>query len=574
MWQLSSLAKVLQLESEQAPNPVIQRVKLIMSAGLTLVHTFSRLQVEDNNAYASDSSNASEPSSPSTPVLVPQNPSFLNSHLKSVFGAEQFILFALVVALAVKFIFFDNRDDSDCLIPDEIDSDTMMKQVSRNNSNCDNTSLIREKPLPENPTITISRDFETERAISDNKSQQQKATHAYTNGTCDRQRSFFIGDNDSEASDDSDVKIDGSCQTEDSDITDIIKPFKNALNLQPRPLDVLLSLLNSDDGPKELTDPEVLLLIEKKCLQPYRLESALIDPVRGVHIRRLLLDIQTGSENRDTSRLEGLPYHDYDYTKVMGACCENVIGYVPIPVGVAGPLLLDGIEYYVPMATTEGCLVASTNRGCRALGLGGGVRSMIVGDAMTRAPVVEFPTAMRAAEVMNWLKEPKNFAIIKESFDSTSRFARLLEIKTRIAANLLYIRLAAETGDAMGMNMLSKGAEIAMNKLKDIFPDMEVMGISGNVCSDKKPSAINWIEGRGKSVVCEAIIPASVVEKVLKTDVQSLEALNVSKNLIGSGLAGSIGGFNAHAANIVTAVFLATGQVCFHSSVHLILDHV
>jgi hydroxymethylglutaryl-CoA reductase (NADPH) len=553
---------------------VIQRVKLIMSAGLTLVHTFSRFQVEDNTAYASDSSNASEPSSsPSTPVLLPQNPSFLNTHLISITGAEQFILFALVLALAVKFIFFDNRDERpDPLIPSDSRDDTMLKQISRNNSTCDTNSHLRDKSVAENPTITISRDFETERAIRDESQpqQQQQQAPVYTNGTYDRQKSFFIGDNDSETSDDSEVKVDGSSQTDDSDITDLIKPFKSAVNLQPRQLELLLSLLNSDDGPKELSDPEVLLLIEKKCLQPYRLESALNDPVRGVHIRRLLLDIQTGSEKRDTSRLDGLPYLSYDYTKVMGACCENVIGYVPIPVGVAGPLMLDGIEYYVPMATTEGCLVASTNRGCRALGLGGGVRSMIVGDAMTRAPVVQFPSAMRAAEVMNWLKESKNFAIIKESFDSTSRYARLQDIKTRIAANLLYIRLSAETGDAMGMNMLSKGAEIAMHKLKDIFPDMEVLGISGNVCSDKKPSAINWIEGRGKSVVCEAIIPANVVEQVLKTDVLSLEALNVNKNLIGSGLAGSIGGFNAHAANIVTAVFLATGQVCVISSASLL----
>ena len=238
-----------------------------------------------------------------------------------------------------------------------------------------------------------------------------------------------------------------------------------------------------------------------------------------------------------------------------------MVGYIPIPVGVAGPLLLDGKEIHVPMATTEGCLVASTNRGCRALSLSGGVRSMVYGDGMTRAPVVSLPSAIRAAEVLNWLDQPANFLMIKEAFDSSSRFARLIKIHTRLAGHDLHIRLVAKTGDAMGMNMLSKGAELAMSKLKDVFPDLEVKGISGNVCTDKKPSAINWIEGRGKSVVCEAIIPAQTVTDVLKTDVASLVELNISKNLIGSALAGSIGGFNAHAANIVTAIYIATGQV-------------
>ena len=83
---------------------------------------------------------------------------------------------------------------------------------------------------------------------------------------------------------------------------------------------------------------------------------------------------------------------------------------------------------------------------------------------------------------------------------------------------------------------------------------------TGNFCSDKKPAAVNWIEGRGKSVVCEAIIKEEVVKKVLKTNVQALVELNTVKNLAGSAIAGALGGFNAHASNIVTAVFIATGQ--------------
>ncbi|XP_039004899.1 3-hydroxy-3-methylglutaryl-coenzyme A reductase 2-like [Hibiscus syriacus] len=111
----------------------------------------------------------------------------------------------------------------------------------------------------------------------------------------------------------------------------------------------------------------------------------------------------------------------------------------------------------------------------------------------------------------------------------------------------------------MGMNMVSKGVQNDMDFLQTDFPDMDVIGISGNFCSDKKP-AVNWIEGRGKSVVCEAIIKGDVVRKVLKTSVESLVELNMLKNLTGSAMAGALGGFNAHASNIVTAIYIATGQ--------------
>jgi hydroxymethylglutaryl-CoA reductase (NADPH) len=122
------------------------------------------------------------------------------------------------------------------------------------------------------------------------------------------------------------------------------------------------------------------------------------------------------------------------------------------------------------------------------------------------------------------------------------------------------MRFTCSTGDAMGMNMISKGVQNVLDFLQDDFPDMDVISISGNFCSDKKPAAVNWIEGRGKSVVCEAVIKEEVVKKVLKTDVQSLVELNMIKNLAGSAIAGALGGFNAHASNIVTAIFIATGQ--------------
>ena len=122
------------------------------------------------------------------------------------------------------------------------------------------------------------------------------------------------------------------------------------------------------------------------------------------------------------------------------------------------------------------------------------------------------------------------------------------------------MRFATRTGNAMGMNMISKATEKALGVLAHESPEMFILALSGNYCTDKKPAAIKWIEGGGKSVVAEAVILGKVVESVLETIAESLCNVNTKKNLIGSAMAGSVGGFNAHAANILTAVFLATGQ--------------
>ncbi|XP_025074676.1 3-hydroxy-3-methylglutaryl-coenzyme A reductase [Pogonomyrmex barbatus] len=308
-------------------------------------------------------------------------------------------------------------------------------------------------------------------------------------------------------------------------------------------------------GASALTNEEVIQLVKHKDIAAYQLEKAVGDMERGVDIRRLVV----GNAGKFTEEMIDLPYRHYDYSKVFGACCENVIGYVPVPVGIVGPLLIDGQLYHVPMATTEGCLVASTNRGSRAL-MKCGVTTRVTADGMTRAPVVQFPDIVRACEAMSWIEQSQNFQELKNSFDQTSRFARLIRIQPRIAGRDLHMRFVATTGDAMGMNMLSKGTERALLTMQTYFPDMEIISLSGNLCTDKKPAAVNWIEGRGKSVVCEAIVPAEDVTFVLKTTVNKLIKLNNKKNFTGSALAGSIGGFNAHAANIVTAIFIATGQ--------------
>ena len=255
-----------------------------------------------------------------------------------------------------------------------------------------------------------------------------------------------------------------------------------------------------------------------------------------------------------------VPMCNYDYSQVLGACCENVVGYMPIPLGIAGPLMIDGEMYPIPMATAEGTLVASTSRGCKALNAGGGVTTVLTQDAMTRGPAIDFPSVVVAAQAKAWMDSEEGYEIVRTAFESTSRFAKLQSLKSALAGRTLFVRFATSTGDAMGMNMISKGTEEALAVMRKHFPDMAVLALSGNYCTDKKPAAINWIEGRGKSVVAEAVIPGKIVKTVLKTSVEALCNLNTKKNLIGSAMAGSIGGFNAHAANILTAVFLATGQ--------------
>lgn len=301
----------------------------------------------------------------------------------------------------------------------------------------------------------------------------------------------------------------------------------------------------------------------EKTLENTSVMSRLTSLTRAVKIRRALIS-RTPATSGTSGQLERskVPYLDYNYENVHGACCENVIGYMPLPLGAAGPYIIDGQHYYIPMATTEGVLVASTNRGCKAINAAGGALTVLTGDGMTRGPCVGFGTLARAGAAKVWLDSDEGQRMMKSKFDSTSRFARLQSMKTALAGTYLYIRFKTTTGDAMGMNMISKGVECALNAMMQEagFEDMAIISVSGNYCTDKKPAAINWVDGRGKSVVAEAIIPGSVVQKVLKSDVNALVELNTSKNLIGSAMAGSIGGFNAHAANIVTAVFLATGQ--------------
>ena len=261
-----------------------------------------------------------------------------------------------------------------------------------------------------------------------------------------------------------------------------------------------------------------------------------------------------------------IPYKNYDHSKVFGVCCENVIGYVPIPLGIAGPLRIDGrpSPYHIPLATTEGALVASVNRGCKAImasNPGVGVRTSVQPSGMSRAPVVELESAESAGKLCNWLRSKEGFETISGHFGATSGHLRLTGVSPFAAGRTVYIRLSAQTGDAMGMNMISIATEHAMKELQHKFGNLKILSLSSNFCSDKKPAAINFMLGRGHSVCAEAAISGKALKKILGTNGKALERLTLRKCWLGSALAGAApGGLNAHAANIVTAIFLATGQ--------------
>ncbi|KAF4544436.1 3-Hydroxy-3-methyl-glutaryl-CoA reductase [Lasiodiplodia theobromae] len=309
-------------------------------------------------------------------------------------------------------------------------------------------------------------------------------------------------------------------------------------------------------------DSDVLDLATQGKIPIHGLEKAVGDHKRAVEIRRVVI---SQAVVRDAASLAHLPYTDYDFAAVHGRCAENVIGYMPIPVGVAGPLVLNGTTYYVPMATTEGALIASTCRGIKAINGGGGAHAVVTDDGMTRAPCVRFPTVAHAAEAKKYIDSDEGQELLRSAFASTTNHGTLTSVTARLVGSELYLRFKARTGEAMGMNMVGKGVAKALKALQSSsrpeFRAMDLGALSGNMCADKKAAAINWIEGRGKSVCAEVVIPAAVVRKILKCEVRDLVRLNISKNLVGSAMAGvSVGGFNAQAANIVAAVYIATGQ--------------
>lgn len=239
---------------------------------------------------------------------------------------------------------------------------------------------------------------------------------------------------------------------------------------------------------------------------------------------------------------------------------ENMIGVTQIPLGFAGPVLINGDlaqgKFLVPLATTEGALVASVSRGMSVISASGGSRVKVFDDAMTRAPVFRVEGIDHCVKVIEWISH--NTELIDRTVSETTSHGHLVEMETFPNGRNLHLRLSFRTGDAMGMNMATIASE-AVCKLIEENTGAVAISVSGNMCTDKKPATINTIRGRGKYVIAEVRVPKDVVESKLHTTVPAVIELNERKNLIGSAMAGSLG-FNAHAANMVAALYIATGQ--------------
>ncbi|XP_010118501.1 PREDICTED: 3-hydroxy-3-methylglutaryl-Coenzyme A reductase isoform X2 [Chlamydotis macqueenii] len=475
IWQLSHFARVLE-EEENKPNPVTQRVKMIMSLGLVLVHAHSRWIAEPSaqNSTAENSVGLDE----NAPKRIEPNVSLWQFYLSRMVSMdiEQVITLGLALLLAVKYIFFEQAETESTLsLKNPITSPVMaQKKVPENCCRKQSGPLKNNQKSNRGEEASVPKDGNAEVIKPVLAESSTKAT--FVVGSCNPVETSFLNGKEEEIE----------------------------LPKEPRSVEECVRILgNAEKGAKFLTDAEVISLVNAKHIPAYKLETLMETQERGVSIRRQILS----KKLPEPSSLQYLPYRNYNYSL-----------------------------------------------------LGGGASSRILADGMTRGPVVRLPTACQAAEVKVWLESPEGFKIMKEAFDSTSRFARLQKLLISLAGRNLYVRFQSGTGDAMGMNMISKGTEKALARLNEEFPDLQVIAISGNYCTDKKPAAINWIEGRGKSVVCEAVIPAKVVREVLKTTTEDIVEVNINKNLVGSAMAGSIGGYNAHAANIVTAIYIACGQ--------------
>ncbi|KZX16476.1 hydroxymethylglutaryl-CoA reductase (NADPH) [Methanobrevibacter curvatus] len=299
---------------------------------------------------------------------------------------------------------------------------------------------------------------------------------------------------------------------------------------------------------------ELVTKLINKELKLYQIDE-LVSAKDATDIRRKFIEELT------ESNLETIGDFSIDMEIASKKNIENSIGTIQIPIGVAGPLKINGNyakgEFFVPLATSEGALVASINRGASVITSSGGVNAEIISDKMTRAPVLKVESAKKAIEVKQWLED--NFSKLKEIAESTTSHGKLIKIDpVLIVGNLIYPRFVYSTGDSMGMNMVTIATDKVLDKLSQKL-NVHIVALSGNVCVDKKPAHLNFVEGRGKSVVADILIKKEIIEKKLKTTAKAIEEVNTYKNLIGSAVAGSMG-FNAQYANMIGAIFLATGQ--------------
>lgn len=226
------------------------------------------------------------------------------------------------------------------------------------------------------------------------------------------------------------------------------------------------------------------------------------------------------------------------------------------PVEITGPVMQDSVR--VPLATYETPLWPSTARGARVSRHCGGIRCTMVDERMSRSVIMRARSGAEAHAA--WASIEGRRSELEEIVKGTSRFARLVGLNRQIVGNLLYIRFECSSGDASGHNMVTAAADALLTWLLQEYDNLEYASISGNICTDKKVSAINGLLGRGKYMIAEIEIPRDACDSLLRTTPEKMVQLNTEKNLIGGSIAGSLRSANAHFANMLLAFYLATGQ--------------
>jgi len=250
-----------------------------------------------------------------------------------------------------------------------------------------------------------------------------------------------------------------------------------------------------------------------------------------------------------------------DHTQSFKGNIENFIGFAQVPIGLAGPLLLKGSsgtsEHWVPLATTEGALVASYNRGIKACSRSGGFTARTISNSVQRSPYFEFESLTQALEFGKWLKsmEPS----ISDGVSQASRFAKLKGIEILHEGNGVHATFSYETGAAAGQNMVTIVTEHVLRQVLDHAPHTPTLFyIDANMSGDKKANFRSLSNVRGRKVVSEVVLAKAVIESVLKSSASNIAKL-WQTGTISAVQAGAVGN-PGHIANALTAMFIACGQ--------------
>src|ERR687885_530016 len=265
------------------------------------------------------------------------------------------------------------------------------------------------------------------------------------------------------------------------------------------------------------------------------------------------------AEERCGTSLQHVSSYSFDPAVVAGNV-EQFVGVAQVPIGLAGPLLVNGEhargEFYVPLATAEGTLVASYNRGMRLLYEAGGVATTIMDDRMQRAPAFLFPSAREARDFCGWLGE--RFDDIKAAAETTTKSGKLIEIERYTAGRMVYTRFDYTTGDAAGQNLTGKATAAACAWIAGQRPEIDHFFLESNFATDKKSSQVNMLHTRGKRVVAEATIPNELFQNIMRSNTDLMFRARQVSNL--GGFMSGVNNNGAHSANGITGMFIATGQ--------------